>query len=133
MAARSLRRCRRGLACTPGQSVDGEQLESTTFDVPAGGGVRTILVAGLGLGTGGGAPARGASAASSNAGGALSFGNNTRFAIEFQDDTIAVFYLLEIVNQLGRAGRAGLAPGHRRCRPRPSGRRCSRAPRRWRA
>ncbi len=80
--------------------VDGEQLESTIFDVPAAGGVRTILVAGLGLGTGGGAPGA-APGASSNAGGALSLGNNTRFAIEFQDDTIAVFYLLEIVNQSG--------------------------------
>jgi len=80
--------------------VEGEQLESSPFDVPAAGGVRTILVAGLGLGSGGvatqpppriaaGDPAR------------LSFGNNTRFAIEFQDDTIAVFYLLEIVNATG--------------------------------
>ena len=31
----------------------------------------------------------------------LAFGNNTRFAIEFQDDTIAVLYLLEIVNSTG--------------------------------
>ena len=82
--------------------VDGERLESTTFEVPAAGGVRTILVAGLGLGTGGGAPT--ATPPPSNdvaASGALSFGNNTRFAIEFQDDTIAVFYLLEIVNRSG--------------------------------
>ena len=61
-AARSLRRCRRGLACTPAAVVDGERLESTTFDVPAAGGVRTILVAGLGLGTGGGAAGAGAPA-----------------------------------------------------------------------
>ncbi len=80
--------------------VDGERLESTTFDVPADSGVRTILVAGLGLGTGGGAPGATAppSSAAAGASGALAFGNNTRFAIEFQDDTIAVFYLLEIVN-----------------------------------
>jgi hypothetical protein len=83
--------------------VDGERLESTTFDVPADGGVRTILVAGLGLGIGGGAAAATTSppSAAVGAGGALSFGNNTRFAIEFQDDTIAVFYLLEIVNHSG--------------------------------
>ena len=82
--------------------VDGERLESTTFDVPAAGGVRTILVAGLGLGTGGGAPRRRRQPPSAMAGsGGLSFGNNTRFAIEFQDDTIAVFYLLEIVNSSG--------------------------------
>jgi hypothetical protein len=81
--------------------VDGERLESTTFDVPAAGGVRTILVAGLGLGTAGaGAPAPPAAAPVAGIGG-LSLGNNTRFAIEFQDDTIAVFYLLEIVNASG--------------------------------
>jgi len=81
--------------------VDGERLESTTFDVPAAGGMRTILVAGLELGTvGGAAPAPPAAPAVSGSGG-LSLGNNTRFAIEFQDDTIAVFYLLEIVNASG--------------------------------
>ena len=35
--------------------VEGERLESSPFDVPAAGGVRTILVAGLGLGSGGAA------------------------------------------------------------------------------
>ena len=56
-----------------------------------------------GLGTGGGAPMRRRHRRLGDvgAGGALSFGNNTRFAIEFQDDTIAVFYLLEIVNSSG--------------------------------
>ena len=83
--------------------VDGERLESTTFDVPRAGGVRTILVAGLGLGAAGGpqtAPPP-ASAATGSSRSGLSFGNNTRFAVEFQDDTIAVFYLLEIVNKSG--------------------------------
>jgi hypothetical protein len=83
--------------------IDGERLESAPFEVPATGGVRTILVAGLGLGTGGTAPAPaptpapGQSAPAAGMAG-LSFGDNTRFAVEFQDDTIAVFYLLEIVN-----------------------------------
>ncbi len=88
--------------------VEGERLESLVFEVPATGGVRTILVAGLGLGTAAGAPsappptsATSAAPATPPAGGGLSFGNNTRFAIEFQDDTIAVFYLLEIVNSTG--------------------------------
>ena len=87
--------------------VEGEHLVSTTFEVPGAAGVRTILVAGLGLGTSGGgtpAPARAPAVAGS---GGLSFGNNTRFAIEFQDDTIAVFYLLEVVNSSGTA----VAPG----------------------
>ncbi len=84
-------------------TVDGERLESTQFEVSAAGGVRTILVAGLGLGTGGAAaPAPAPAPTRPPAGGpGLTFGNNTRFAVEFQDDTIAVFYLLEIVNGTG--------------------------------
>lgn len=83
--------------------VDGERLESSAFEVPRAGGVRTILVAGLGLGSAGSTspPASAPSAApppTAAAPGELSFGNNTRLAIEFQDDTITVFYLLEIVN-----------------------------------
>lgn len=88
--------------------VEAERLESVAFEVPATGGVRTILVAGLGLGTAGSPsaalPAPSATPAGPAApatGGGLSLGNNTRFAIEFQDDTIAVFYLLEIVNSTG--------------------------------
>ncbi len=83
--------------------IDGERLESTSFHVPSSGGVRTILVAGLGLGAAGGAPTTTPQRPSAAAapGGAVSFGNNTRFAVEFQDDTIAVFYLLEIVNNTG--------------------------------
>jgi hypothetical protein len=83
--------------------VEGERLESQPFDVPRDGGVRSILVAGLGLGAAGAAPAPPASAAPSSgarapASGDLSFGDNTRFAIEFQDDTITVFYLLDLIN-----------------------------------
>lgn len=82
--------------------VEGERLESIAFEVPRAGGVRTILVAGLGLGSAGStSPPVSAPAApppATAAPGALTFGNNTRLAIEFQDDTITVFYLLEIVN-----------------------------------
>jgi hypothetical protein len=83
-----------------GAVVDGERLESSTFEVPDAGGVRTILVAGLGLGTAG-APRATPPSPTGGVGGGVSLGNNTRFAIEFQDDTIAVFYLLEIVNNSG--------------------------------
>jgi hypothetical protein len=88
--------------------VDGERLESTAFAVPAAGGIRAILVAGLGLGTAGAAAPPAATTAPPGAqtppaaagvdAGTLRFGNNTRVAIEFQDDTITVFYLLELVN-----------------------------------
>lgn len=85
--------------------VEAERLESVIFEVPATGGVRTILVAGLGLGTAdspaAAPPVSPGGPAAPATGGGLSLGNNTRFAIEFQDDTIAVFYLLEIVNSTG--------------------------------
>jgi hypothetical protein len=96
--------------------VDGERLESTTFEVSRTGGIRSILVAGLGLGTAGAsgpsapAPSSGESRAAVPASaGTLSFGDNTRIAIEFQDDTITVFYLLDLLNP-GSAAAALPAP-----------------------
>ena len=82
--------------------VDGERLESVAFEVPRAGGVRSILVAGLGLGTAGSTPpapsAPPPATPRTDQPAGLTFGNNTRLAVEFQDDTITVFYLLEIVN-----------------------------------
>jgi hypothetical protein len=83
--------------------VDGERLRSIEFDVPAAGGVRTMLAAGVGVGemvNGGPAPSAAAPVAPAPPAkpGQLAFGNDTRFALEFQDDTLAVFYLLDIVN-----------------------------------
>ncbi len=87
--------------------VDGERLESIEFAVPASGGARTLLAAGVGAGApaGGGttdgtppsaAPVPGARGAGESG---LALGADTRFAIEFQDDQLTVFYLLEIVNR----------------------------------
>ena len=82
--------------------VEGERLESQQFEVRRDGGVRSILVAGLGLGAAGSgaapAPPTAPGAAPVPSSGELAFGDNTRFAIEFQDDTITVFYLLDLVN-----------------------------------
>jgi hypothetical protein len=81
--------------------VDGERLTSIEFDVPASGGVRTMLAAGVGVGqmvNGGPAPSAPAPPAPPAKPGQLAFANDTRFAVEFQDDTLAVFYLLDIVN-----------------------------------
>jgi hypothetical protein len=86
--------------------VDNERLTSIEFDMPAGGGVRTILAAGVGVGT----PVGGAAAAAPKgtapttpsapaSPGSLVLANDTRFAAEFQDDTLTVFYLLDIVNR----------------------------------
>jgi hypothetical protein len=64
-----------------------------------------MLAAGVGVGkmVAGAAGSTGASGAAGAAAappkpGQLSLANDTRFAIEFQDDTLAVFYLLDIVN-----------------------------------
>ncbi len=89
--------------------VDGTRLTSETFPVPAAGGVRVLLVAPAG---GGGAPtgpdssesagpaastSAGAGAAAPQAG-AVRLGRDTQFIVEFNDDELAVFYLLHIVN-----------------------------------
>ncbi len=88
--------------------VDGQRMESRPFEMPARGGVRTILVA-----TGAAAPGekgRTRSAApptttpqASGDVSSLSIGGNSRIATEFSDDVLQVFYLLEIVNHTGAA------------------------------
>lgn len=78
--------------------VDGERLESREVEIPSVGGLRIILVAGIGAGS----PAAGASPPATVVppdGGALVLGNNTRIAVEFQEDVPTFFYLLEIVNR----------------------------------
>jgi hypothetical protein len=81
--------------------VDGERLESIEFPVPSSGGARTLLAAGVGAGVGGVPPSSTAppSATTQGAVKALVLGADTRFAIEFQDDQLTAFYLLEIVNR----------------------------------
>lgn len=91
--------------------VDNERLTSIEFDMPAAGGVRTILAAGVGVGTPVDAGAVGAPSATPSAPsapraavvpaaeGSLVFSGDTRFAAEFQEDTLTVFYLLDIVNR----------------------------------
>jgi hypothetical protein len=78
--------------------VDGETLRSQEFAVPASGGVRVALIAGLEA-----AAARERVAAEEAAKqparpGVVVFGGETRIILEFQDDNLQVFYLLDIVN-----------------------------------
>lgn len=78
--------------------VDGETLQSQEFAVPASGGVRVALIAGLEA-----AAARERVAAEEAAKqparpGVVVFGGETRIILEFQDDNLQVFYLLDIVN-----------------------------------
>lgn len=79
-------------------TVDGESLTSEPFTIPSAGGVRMILVAGLA----GVAERRQAEEARQQAepptSGTVIFGANSRILMEFQDDTLQVFYILEVVN-----------------------------------
>jgi len=80
--------------------VDGERLESIEFSVPPTGGARTLLAAGVGAGIGGAPPSSSPSSAiGQGSETALALGADTRFAIEFQDDQLTAFYLLEVVNR----------------------------------
>ena len=72
--------------------IDGQRLESQEIDVPAAGGTRVMLVAAAAAG--GAAPPP-----SAVAGGAVAFGEQTRFVIESGDDALNVFYIVQIVNR----------------------------------
>lgn len=87
-----------GASATAHAVIDGESLTSQPFQVPASGGVRVILIAGLER-----ARARrereAADAASAPAvKGSVVFGGDSRFVFEFQNDALSVFYLLDVVN-----------------------------------
>lgn len=71
--------------------VDGEQLESPEFAVPAQGGVRMLLVASAPREAGMPAPRPPTS-------GIVILGGDSRVVVEFADDTMQVFYLFDIVN-----------------------------------
>ena len=78
--------------------VEGETLRSQAFAVPSSGGTRVALIAGLEA-----AAARERAAAEEAARqparpGVVVFGGETRIILEFQDDNLQVFYLLDIVN-----------------------------------
>jgi len=75
-------------------TVDGGRIESQPFTMPEKGGVRLLLAAS------GGAPASGAPAVAPVAG-TVSFGGDSRIAIQFDDDSLSVFYLLDVVNKGG--------------------------------
>lgn len=81
---------------TPGATVkavavvDGERLESQEFLAPAEGGIRLLLVA-----TG---ASRKAEARAPAVAGQVILGSQSRIVIEPGDETVAVYYLLELVN-----------------------------------
>ena len=78
--------------------VDGETLTSKEFPVPEKGGVRVALIAGIAA-----AAAKEKSEAEVAANmparpGVVEIGPESRIVIEYQDDNLTVFYLLEILN-----------------------------------
>src|SRR5262249_49188028 len=78
--------------------VDGEQLTSKPFTVPAKGGIRVILIAGLQKLVERRKQEAAEAAAAPPTKGIVVFGGDTRIVMEFQDDALQVFYLLDIVN-----------------------------------
>jgi hypothetical protein len=71
-------------------TVDGERLESESFPAPAQGGIRLLLVATD--------PSRTTAASAPAVPGQVTIGGQSRVVFEPGDETLAVYYLLEIVN-----------------------------------
>ena len=87
-----------GTLVTAEATLDGETLRSGEFPVPARGGVRVALVAGVAKAAAADAAARAAGAQEPARPGAVVFGGDTRIVLEFQDDKPTFFYLFSIVN-----------------------------------
>lgn len=89
---------------TPGQTVrvqaevDGETLQSQEFQVAATGGTRVALIAGIAAAAAR-EEAEAAEAAKQPARpGVVVLGSQSRVIVEFQDDDLTVFYVLDVVN-----------------------------------
>ena len=82
--------------------VDGERLSSQEFPIPAAGGVRLMLVAGLGTAASGQAQVSAEQpAARPVQPGALTLSGESRVVVELADELVEVFSLVEIVNGSG--------------------------------
>ena len=79
-------------------NVNGEQMKSDAFVVPSTGGLRLILVAGLGQAAERKKKEEAEAAAAPPVKGAVVIGANSRIIFEFPDDLMRVYYMLEIVN-----------------------------------
>jgi hypothetical protein len=78
--------------------VDGEKLESQPFAVPTSGGLRVILVAGLAKAAERKKQEEATALAAPPTKGVVSLGGDSRIVMEFTNDTLFAFYLLDIVN-----------------------------------
>lgn len=79
-------------------TVDGETVTSQSFPVPEQGGTRVALVAGIAGLKAAEQAANEAAAKEPPRKGVVEIGPESRIIIEYQDDNLTVFYLLEIVN-----------------------------------
>ena len=78
--------------------VDGETLTSQEFAVAGQGGTRVALIAGIAAAKAKETEAAAAAAREPARPGVVEIGPESRVIIEFQDDNLTIFYLLEIVN-----------------------------------
>jgi hypothetical protein len=79
-------------------TVDGEKLVSQPFAVPTTGGLRVILVAGIAKAAERKKQEEAAAAAEPPTKGIVVFGGNSRVLMQFNNDALDVYYILEIVN-----------------------------------
>ena len=79
-------------------TVDGETLQSQPFAVPTSGGLRVILVAGIARAAERKKQEEAAANAAPPIKGVVVLGGESRIVMEFAEDTLWTYYLLEIVN-----------------------------------
>ena len=79
-------------------TVDGEALQSDPFTIPSSGGLRVILVAGIAKAAERKAAEASQAAAAPPVRGTVVFGGNSRVLMQFADDALQIYYVLEILN-----------------------------------
>ncbi len=79
-------------------TVDGEALVSQPFRVPTTGGLRVILVAGIAKAAERKKQEEAAAAAGPAVKGVVVFGGNTRVLMQFSEDSLEIYYIIEILN-----------------------------------
>lgn len=87
-----------GATATAEAEVDGERLTSQPFEVPTTGGIRVILISGLEQAKARRDQEAAEAAKAPPVKGRVVFGADSRVILEFQNDTLRVFYLLDVVN-----------------------------------
>jgi len=78
--------------------VDGETLTSQEFAVPGRGGTRLALISGIAAAKAAEQSAAAAAAREPARPGVVEIGPESRVIIEYQDDNLTIFYLLDVVN-----------------------------------